>query len=117
MMPNIPKHTPGKTYEPYEIENAANHLMAAEHVKMNPELHAHAMKHLDKTKKAITSIQQIRDRSKELDSKEGSPQEESMESPEVESAENPFPDAIHGNKELATKVKSNAAHSTQIKKK
>lgn len=56
-----------KGYDNFAIEDAARHLMKAQEVMMNPELHSHAMKHLDKQKKQISSIQQLRDKAKSLD--------------------------------------------------
>ncbi len=54
--PNDPNREPDK----YEIESAAEHLTKAEEIKQNKKLMPHVIKHLAKKKKAINSIEQLR---------------------------------------------------------
>lgn len=61
---------PEKGPHQYEIEEAANTLMKAEEIKKNKKLMPHVHKHLSKKKAAITSVQGLRDKLKELQSEE-----------------------------------------------
>lgn len=55
----VPEEKKGK-FDEYEIKDAMHALMKAEEVKANPKLLALVMKEVQKKKKAITSIEQIR---------------------------------------------------------
>lgn len=80
-----------KAFEPHEVETAAQHLMHAEAVKQNPELHQAAIMHLSKQKKAITSIQGLRDRANALDKAPTSPDDESPAEEAAEMGGQPLP--------------------------
>lgn len=113
MMNRIPQHTPGREYEPHEVENAAEHLVAAQQVKDNPELHAHALKHLTKTKDTIKSIQQIRNRAKALNTAD---MPKASDISQGDDSEQPFPDAVSGNEKASGAVKAAAGKATSVKR-
>lgn len=54
----------------YEIEEAARTLLRAEEIKEDPKLFAAVQKHFKKQKRAISSIADIRQASKEMDESE-----------------------------------------------
>lgn len=49
-----------KKYEDYEISGAHDTLIRAEEVKQDPELMAHVLKHHKKKKKALTSLDELK---------------------------------------------------------
>lgn len=55
-----------KKPEKYEIESAARTLMEAEDIKRNKHLMPHVHAHLKKQVKSIKSVQELRERSKEM---------------------------------------------------
>lgn len=63
-----------KKIEEYEVDSACEALMRAEEIKGNPELMALVQKKLSKKKKAIKSIQDIREKAANMD--ESSKEEE-----------------------------------------
>jgi hypothetical protein len=71
-VPTMPAElkAPKKKYDDYEVKDAADTLMRAEEVKQNPHLMKHVHKHLGKKKKAIRSIQDLKDKAAELDQEE-----------------------------------------------
>jgi len=67
-MPADPKKS--KVPEDYEISSAADTLMRAEEIKNDPRLMPHVHKHLQKKKKAISSLADLKNRKAELDKAE-----------------------------------------------
>lgn len=66
-MKKVPQVNPApKDFEKHEIENMANTLLEAETIKAHPKKMAAVHAHLSKKKKAINSIQGLRDKRKEL---------------------------------------------------
>ena len=61
------KDTATGGYEDYEVDCAASDLLRAEEVKQDPELFKLAMDKLQSKKKAITSIEDLRAKSKSMD--------------------------------------------------
>lgn len=55
-------------YEKYEVESWASTLMKAEEIKANPEKMKYVKMCLDKKKKAISSIDDLRKRAQEVES-------------------------------------------------
>lgn len=62
--PNAPEEKEPKSYDKWEISGAADDLMRAEKHKKKPKLMKAVASHLEEKKRAITSIQQLRELSK-----------------------------------------------------
>lgn len=63
--PKAPTKAPG--FEKYEVEDAVSTLLRAEEIRQNKPLMKEVAKKLEGKKKAITSIQGLKDRSRELE--------------------------------------------------
>lgn len=86
-MPSSPEPMDKKGPSDWETKNWADTVMEGERIKKDPKKMKHVKKHLKKDHMIlakITSVQQLRDRAKEM---EGSPEEEASETPEKEAQE------------------------------
>ncbi len=57
-------------HEQWEVEGWASDVLRAEEIKNDPEKMKCVMEHLEKKKKAISSIQEIKDAASEMDKEE-----------------------------------------------
>lgn len=62
-------------YDKYAVECAARTLMEAEEIKQDPKMMKLVQAHMTKKKKAITSIQDLRNKADEMSEDEGMEEE------------------------------------------